>query len=122
MLLEALIRLLHAGEIVAGRRVATSADCSAWLGIYPLSLERPTTHEILRREGIRILPGADVRAYRVSTFEIPLAIADSYFSEAELQNKWSVVVLGDEALLKILSEMGIDLADLDSPRNVDYPL
>jgi hypothetical protein len=122
MVAEALLQWLHEGGILAGQLRAVHLEHTAWIGIYPLNADRPDTREALEREGLAILPGADVRAYRIRLFEIPDSLRDAWFGEDDLERTQSVVVLGDDALLKKLQELRIPLEILDSPRRVDYPL
>lgn len=119
---DALLQWLHEGRILAGQLAATQPEHTAWVGIYPLSMDRPDSRALLAREGILVLPGAEVRAYHVSFFEVADDIRETFFAEGDMKAKRSVVVVGDEALFACLQELGVPLEILDSPRRVDYPL
>jgi hypothetical protein len=119
---DALLQWLHEGRILAGQLAATPPEHTAWVGIYPLSMERPDSRALLARHGIAILLGADVRAYRVRVFEIADRIRETFFGDQDIQTKQDVVVFGDDALFTCLEELGVPLEILDSARRVDYPL
>jgi hypothetical protein len=119
---DALLQWLHEGRILAGQLPATQPEHTAWVGIYPLSMDRRDSRTVLARHGIVVPPSADVRAYRVRVFEIADRIRATFFGEEDMQAKQDVVVVGDDALLRCLEERGISLQILDSPRRVDYPL
>ena len=87
MLINAILQWLHEGRTLAGQLVATGADRTAWVGIYPLNLERPETASILRREGLAILPGTEVNLYRIRLFEVADALRETCFGETEMDNK-----------------------------------
>jgi hypothetical protein len=67
---EALLQWLHEGRILACQLPAEETDHAAWVGIYPLSMVQPGARELLAREGLAILPGSSVRAYRIRLFEL----------------------------------------------------
>jgi hypothetical protein len=77
---------------------------------------------MLARHGIAVLPGPDIRAYRVRVFEIADRIRETFFGEQDLQAKQDAVVVGDDMLFTYLEQIGVPLDILDSPRHVDYPL
>jgi len=122
MLRDALIQWLQEDRVLAGELTPTQEGRSAWVGIYPLKLNRQGTHSLLRRHGLVVLPGADVHVYRISTFEIADSLRETYFSEQDMENKQSFIVLGDDALFEKLKDLGISPEILDSPARVDYPL
>ncbi len=123
MLAEALLEWLHEGRILAGQLTTATADSStAWVGVYPLDADGPEAREVLSREGVAVLPGANIRAYRIRLFEIAESLRESNFGEEDMTSKQSVVVFGDEALLAKLAELDVPLDILDSPRRVDYPM
>jgi hypothetical protein len=122
MLRDALIQWLQEDRMLAGELTPSREGRSAWVGIYPLKLDRQGTHRVLRRHGLAVLPGVDVHVYGIRTFEIDVAMLDKYFSEDEIENKQSFVVLGDDALFEKLEALGIPLEILDSPRRNDYPI
>jgi hypothetical protein len=122
MLRDALIQWLQEDRTLAGELTPTKEGRSAWVGIHSLSLKRQSTHELLRREGLAILPGADVRVYIIRTFEIDVSLLDKYFSEQEIENSHRFIVFGDDALFEKLEELHIPLEILDSPARNDYPL
>ena len=119
---DALLQWLHEGRILAGQLAATEPEHTAWVGIYPLSMDRPESRALLARNGILVLPGAGVRAYNIRLFEIADNIRETFFGEADMKAKQSVVVLGDDALFTRLQELGVPLDILDSPKRGDYPL
>lgn len=121
-MLEALIQWLHEGRMLAGELTATKEGRTAWVGIYPLRLDRPGTITLLKREGLIVFPGADVRVYRVRLFEIADSLLESYFSEEDMENKQSFIVLGDDALFEKLKCLGISPDVLDSHARGRYPL
>lgn len=122
MLRDALIQWLQEDRMLAGELTPTTEGRSAWVGIYPLKTDRSETRALLSRHGLAILPGADVRTYRIRTFEIDVSLLDKYFSEQEIENKQSFIVFGDDALFEKLEELRIPLEILDSPARNDYPL
>jgi hypothetical protein len=122
MLRDALIQWLQEDRILAGELAPAQAGRTAWVGIYPLKLNRQGTHNLLRRHGLIVFPGADVHVYLISTFEIADSLRDTYFADQDMENKQSFIVLGDDALFEKLKELGISLEILDSPIRVDYPL
>ena len=122
MTIEGLLQWLHEGRILAGQLEAVEPDHTAWVGIYPLSLERPGTRELLQREGIAILPGSSVRVYRIRLFEIADSVRETSFGESDLKRAQSILVLGDDAFFAKLTALNVPLDVLDSPRRVDYPL
>jgi hypothetical protein len=77
---------------------------------------------MLRREGLAVIPGAKLRVYRLQTFEIADELRETYFGDNDMMNKWSCIVIGDDALFAKLEELNIPLNVLDSSRRVDYPL
>jgi hypothetical protein len=120
--MDGLLQWLHEGRVLAGRLTTAEPNHTAWIGIYPLRTDRPGTAEVLRREGIVVLPGVEVHAYHVRLFEIADHLRETNFGEDDLKNARSVVVLGDDALLAKLEELGVPLGVLDSARRVEYPL
>jgi hypothetical protein len=122
MLRDALVQWLQEDRILTGELTPTNEGRRAWVGIYPLSLKRQGTHARLKREGLAILPGADVHVYLISTFEIDVSLMDKYFSEKEIEKKQEFIVFGDDALFEKLEELHILLEILDSPLRNDYPL
>lgn len=122
MITEALLQWLHEGRILAGQLPTVTPDHTAWVGIYPLLVDRPETREMLEQEGLAILPGAGVRAYRIRLFEIADVLRNGSFAERDLRRPRNVVVLGDNELLEKLKELDVPLDVLDSPRRADYPL
>jgi hypothetical protein len=122
MAYEGLLQWLHSGHILAGQLRASRPGRTAWVGIYPLDLSNPHTHETLRREGISVLPGTSPRVYRIQTFEIADELRETFFGDKDMESQWSQIVLGDDALFETLRDRGIPVDSLDSPRHVDYPL
>jgi hypothetical protein len=122
MTMDGLLQWLHEGRVLAERLTPTEPNHTAWIGIYPLSRDRRGTAEVLRREGISVLPGVEVRVYNVRLFEVADDLRETNVGEADLRNLRSVLVLGDDALLVKLEELGVPLDLLDLPRRVDYPL
>jgi hypothetical protein len=122
MLRDALVQWLQEDRILTGELIPTKEGRRAWVGIYPLSLKRQGTHARLKREGLAILPGADVHVYLISTFEIDVSLLDKYFSEEEIENKRDFILFGEDALFEKLEELHIPLEILDSPARNDYPL
>ena len=119
---EGLLQWLHEGGILAGRVQASGPGRTAWVGIYPLDLANPHTHDVLRWAGLSVMPGVSLHVYRIQTFEIADELRDTNFGDRDMQNQWSRIVLGDDALFAALLERGIPVEILDSPRRVDYPL
>ena len=119
---EGLLQWLHEGHILAGQLTASGPDRTAWVGIYPLDVSNPHTHETLRREGLAIMPGTKAQVYRIQTFEIADGLRDTFFGDRDMTNQWSCVVIGDDVLFEKLAERGIAVECLDSPRFVNYPL
>jgi hypothetical protein len=122
MLHDALIQWLQDGLELAGELTPTKEGRSAWVGIHQLNLKHQETHDILRRKGLAILPGADVRVYVMRTFEIDASLLDRYFSEKEIENSRTFILLGKDALFEKLEELHIPLEILDSPTRNDFPL
>jgi hypothetical protein len=122
MLTDGLLQWLHEGRVLAGQLPSKEPNNTAWVAIYPLDVSRPGTHEILAREGIAVVPGVDVRAYRIRLFQIADSLRGTRFGEGDLTNKRSIVVFGDDALFAKLEELRVPLDVLDSPRRVEYPL
>jgi hypothetical protein len=122
MLRDALIQWLQEGRRLAGELTPTKEGRSAWVGIFPLRADSWETKALLRRNGLAILPGADVRAYVMRTFEIDASLLDKYFSEKEIENSRSFILLGEDALFEKLEELHIPLEILDSPARNDFPL
>jgi hypothetical protein len=122
MLPASLLQWLQEGRILAGQLETSTPGHTAWIGIYPLRLDRPGSHEVLAREGIAVLPGANIRVYRIRLFDISDSLRESHFSQRDMTNKRSIVVFGEEALFAKLFEIGVPLDILDSPMRVDYPL
>ena len=116
------LQWLHEGRVLAGQLAAAKPDDTAWVGIYPLAMNRPGTAEILRRERIAVLPGVSPRVYRVRVFEIADRLREASLGERDLTNVRDLVVMGDDALFARLAEIGIPLDVLDAPRRVGYPL
>jgi hypothetical protein len=119
---DALLQWLHEGHVLAGQLPATQPGHTAWVGIYPLLMDRPDSRALLARNGIAVLPGADVRAYHVRLFEIADHLRETMFGEHDMQAKQSVVVVEDEALFTRFQQLGVPLGVLDSTRRVEYPL
>ena len=119
---ETLLQRLHDGRILAGQLEASESGRTAWIGIYPLDLSNPHTHEGLRREGLAVIPVATPRAYRIQMFEIVNELRETFFGDRDMTNQWSCIVIGDDALFERLADRGISVECLDSPRRVDYPL
>jgi hypothetical protein len=117
-----LLQYLGEGGVVAGQLEASAPGRTAWVGIYPLKLASPGTRELLARAGLAIFPGSEPRLYRIRTFEIADNLRETWFSESDLQNKWSCIVIGDEPLFEELTRRNIPIGCLDSARLVDYPL
>jgi hypothetical protein len=121
-LVDGLLQWLHEGRVLAGQLTPTEPNHTAWVAIYPLAMNRPGTTEVLRREGIAVLPGVSVRAYRIRLFEIADRLRETSIGERDLTNARDVVVLGDDALFAKLAELGVPPGVLNTPRRVDYPL
>ena len=116
------LQWLHEGGVLAGQLTAGEPGHTAWVGIYPLRLERPETRSLLARNGVAVLPGAEVRVYRIRRFEVADELRETFFGEEDLRRTQTFIVFGDDQLVAKLKELGIQLDALDSARLVNYPL
>jgi hypothetical protein len=119
---DGLLQWLDEGHILAGQLNASAPGYTVWVGIYPLRMELPETRSSLAREGVIVLPGVDVRAYRIRVFEIADHLRETFFAEKDLQRVQTAVALGHDQLMARLKDLGVPIEVLDSPTQVDYPL
>jgi hypothetical protein len=110
------------GEVIAAQLPATLPGRTAWLGIYPLNLASDDTAAFVRRAGVDIAPGEERRGFHIRTFELADSLRDEWFCEAHMENKRSYVIVGDDALLAKLAELGVSLDSLDVAWRTNYPL
>src|SRR5688500_16071374 len=98
----AVLSSLLRGTALAAAINSSDKQRLAWVGVYPLDLNKPTTREFLRTQGIDIFPPG--RGYRIRTFEVQrrLIEEDVSIGESELENTSSKVVFDDEGLLRAL--------------------
>jgi len=115
-------------SLLRGTALAAAINSSdkrrlAWVGVYPLDLNKPTTREFLRTQGIDIFPPTG-RGYRIRTFEVQrrLIEEDVSIGESDLENTSSKVVFDDEGLLRALEAQGVDVESLELPGSSDYPI
>jgi hypothetical protein len=114
---------LSRGTPLAAAIEASEQQLLAWVGVYPLDLSEPMTHEFLRNNGIDIFPSSG-RAYRIRTLEVQrkLIDADASIGGSELENKTSKMVFSDDDLVRALEELGVAVEDLELHYNSDYPI
>jgi hypothetical protein len=94
---HAVFSSLHRGTPLATSVDSTSTERLAWVGVYPLDLEKQTTREFLHNQGVELFPPSG-RAYRIRNFEVPrhLINADISIGETELENHSSTIVFSDD--------------------------
>src|ERR1044071_9816142 len=75
---------LHRGTPLAASVDSKSTDRLAWVGVYPLDLERHTTREFLRNQGVQVYrPSGRVYGIRSSEVQSRLIEADVSIGETE---------------------------------------
>ena len=116
------LQLLHRGKQLAANAIASSDEKLAFVGVYPLDLNRTEARQMLRRLGI-IAP-AEGQLYRLRLFEIERTLVEQDVSIAEehLSNVHDVFAHGDEDLVIKLEELGLTLNDLAQPYETLYPI
>ena len=65
-----------------------------------------------------------VQAYRIRQFEVDRALVeqDASIAEPELENKANVFAFGEEELAAKLSDLGVDIEQLELPYKSNYPI
>lgn len=112
-----------ADDVIVAELPATRPGASAWLGIYRLHLDEPGALALVQREGgVTAALDSATPVYRVRRFELADELREQWFGEAQLENAHSCVVVGDEALLAKLDELGVSLAQLEPAWRTSYPL
>jgi hypothetical protein len=120
---HAVFSSLHRGTPLAASVDSRSADRLAWVGVYPLDLEKTTTREFLRNQGIAPFASSGC-AYRIRSFEVQsrLIEADVSIGETELENQRSAIVFSDADLLRELEKLGVAIERLELPYKSNYPI
>lgn len=120
---HAVFSSLHRGTPLAASVGSRSTDRLAWVGVYPLDLEKQTTREFLRNQGVELFPPSG-RAYRIRSFEVQsqLIEADVSIGETELENQSNAIVFSDDDLLKELEKRGVPIELLELPYKSNYPI
>ena len=120
---HAVFTSLHRGTPLAASVDSRNTDRLAWVGVYPLDLERQTTREFLRNQGVQVFPLSG-RAYRIRSFEVQsrLIEGDVSIGETELENESSAIVFSDGDLLIELEKRGVPVERLELPYKSNYPI
>lgn len=117
------LNALHGGQSLAAATPAAAADRLAWVGVYPLNLERETTRDFLRGRS-RVIPLPGSRVYRIRAFEVQrrLIEEDASISEPDLENQADELAYGDAQLMAGLERLGVKLEQLALPYKSGYPI
>lgn len=122
MLPDILIKKLRKGQIIAGQLQSTTPEKTSWIGVYPLHPDRPSTHEVLKRNGLMVLPGMHTQIFCLRLFEVADSIREPWFGENDLENVRDFVIVGEDELFRKLADLDIPIEKLDIPSKVEYPL
>jgi hypothetical protein len=97
--------------------------CLAWVGVYPLDLNRETTREFLRNQG-QAVPLSSVHVYHLRRFEVERSLIeqDVWIAEPDLKNKTSMLAYGDDDLMLKLKHQGVLLEELVLPDRSNCPI
>jgi hypothetical protein len=119
----AVLTALQRGQALATEVPTSNPARLAWVGVYPLDLERPSTLRFLERKGLQP-PFSAAAIYHVRAFEVDrdLVANDACIAEPDLVNASSWVVSGDEELKRTLDRLGTSVEKLDLPYKSNYPL
>jgi hypothetical protein len=95
----------------------------AWVGVYPLDLNRETTREFLRNQG-QAVPLSSVHVYHLRRFEVERSLIeqDVWIAEPDLKNKTSMLAYGDDDLMLKLKHQGVLLEELVLPDRSNCPI
>jgi hypothetical protein len=120
---QSALQYLHGGKVLAVTIPAGNTNHFAWVGVYHLDLSKPTTVEFLRNEGLAILPSVQ-HAYHIRHFEVERSLveSDACIAEPEMTSKRSLFAFGDNELVTVLAELGVQIEQLDLPYKSNYPI
>jgi len=119
---DAVLHLLHTNKPLAAAIRPESVGLLSWVGVYPIDATWPDGAALIRRFGV------DARSkdhiYYVRRFDVDqeLVAADVWLSEEDLRNRQDTLVVGDDALISRLAQLGVYIEELDLPHKSDYPI
>ena len=120
---ESALELLRRGRPLAAALVPQSRDRLAWVGVYPLDLNKASAAALIGRlGGPVVLPGLPVFRLRVIEMDESLLRSESCICEDDLQAIADLLVVGEETLLNELDRLGVARDALELPYRVDYPI
>jgi hypothetical protein len=117
---EDIIQALRSYTVLAAELVPTVEGRTAWLAVYPLDPSRPDTMDFLAGKGMIV--SSELPMYHIRAFEIPVAIANTWFGEDDMLNKQSHVASGEDALFQTLNDLCIGYSRLRPVDETEYPL
>jgi len=119
----AIFNQLRRSKALAVSVPSTVPERLAWIGVYPLDLTSDHSLEFLRNHDQPIpLPG--VLTCHIRSFEVDreLVERDVWLCEQDLQNAVSHFAFGDEHLVEVLKQLGVDIEQLQPTWKSDYPI
>jgi hypothetical protein len=123
MIRNAVFNALHRGVALASLTAASDKTFRAWLGVYPLDTNEPSTAAMLRRQAFAVLPNTRF-IYRIRAFEVPIALleAGTSIGEPEIVNKQDCFAFSDDDLVRQVERLGVSIEALELPYKSDYPI
>ena len=115
--------LLHPGVPLAVVVTPTDPGRYAWIGVYPLDVNRPGTVSVMRRLGVPV-PTEPASLYRVRHFEAARepVDADRWLGPDDLIILADVIAVGDDELPGILRRLGSSVGELRQHWKSNYPI